>query len=245
MIKKRTAWIIGISSFLIPVIIFVLLFNFVMSQVTMMGTSQRLTKTNNYTSLTDIAPHEATVFFGDSITELCPTEEIYADYMKTSGISVINRGISAETTTTMVERFEDNVIGLKPRNLVLLMGVNDLSEGTSLEQIVKNIQTMIQMTKTKSPQTHIILQAVYPINKTEREEYYEKFQIGDRDNETINQLNKKLEKLASDEQITFLNVNEYLMNEQGELRNDYTSDGLHPNIAGYMAIRDQIIKKLK
>ena len=104
MIKKRTAWIIGISSFLIPVIIFIVLFNFVMSQVTMMGTSQRLTKTNNYTSLTDIAPHEATVFFGDSITELCSTEEIYADYIKESGIPIINRGISAETTTTMVER---------------------------------------------------------------------------------------------------------------------------------------------
>lgn len=245
MIKKRTAWIIGITSFLIPVIIFVVLFNFVMSQVTMMGTSQRLTKTNNYTSLVDIAPHEATVFFGDSITELCPTEEIYANYIQETGIPVINRGISAETTTTMVERFEDNVIGLKPRNLVLLMGVNDLSEGTSLDQIVKNIQSMIQITKTKSPQTHIVLQAVYPINKTERNEFYEKFQIGDRDNETINQLNQKLEKLASDEQITFLNVNEYLMNDQGELKNDYTSDGLHPNIAGYMAIRDQIIKELK
>ena len=245
MIKKKTAWMIGIISFLVPVIVFALLLRVVMSQITMMGTQQRITKTENFTSLVSIAPQEATVFFGDSITELCPLEEIYAEYSKQSGVPVINRGISAETTTTMLERFEANVLGLKPRNLVLLMGVNDISEGISLEQSIQNIQEMIQMTKSQSPQTHIVLQAVYPINITGRKEFYEKFQIGDRDNERIYQFNQELEKLAAAEKVTFLNVNEQLMDEQGELKYEYSFDGLHPNIDGYMAIRDFIIQNLK
>lgn len=244
MIKKRTAWIIGIVSFIVPIIVFTFLVNFVMKQVTMMGTEQRETKTKNYTELTTIAPKQATVFFGDSITELCPLEEIYAKYTQETGVPVINRGISGETTTTMVERFEDNVLGLQPRNLVLLMGVNDLSNNTSLEDIIINIQKMIQLTKTKSPETNIILQAVYPINKTDRKELYEDIQIGNRDNETILQLNQMLETLANKEEITFVNVTSYLANQQGELKQTYSYDGLHPNIAGYMAIRDKIINAL-
>lgn len=245
MISKRKAFIISAIVFLIPVIIFVVIISFGMKQVALMGTDQRLAKTYNYTTLSKTAPLHANVFFGDSITELCPLEEIYADYIKETGIPIINRGISSETTSTMLERLEDNVVSIQPRNLVMLMGINDLPENISLEKIVSNIQQMIQITKSKSPSTHIVLQAVYPINKSNRNSYYEKVQIGNRDNHTIKELNQLLNQLAEDENITFLDVTQYLVDNQGELKKDYTYDGLHPNTKGYMAVKDNIIKALK
>lgn len=35
-----------------------------------------------------------------------------------------------------------------------------------------------------------------------------------------------------------------LSDENGNLRKDYTYDGLHPNVQGYLAVRDEIIKTL-
>lgn len=157
MKHKKTAIIACISA-LIPIVIGGFLFRFIAQQVAIMGEDQRISKTNAYTALADIAPQQATIFFGDSITELCPIQEIYADYIEETGIAMLNRGINAETTETMLKRIEENVLILKPRNLVMLMGVNDLAENTSYDEIVNNIQKMIQLTKQKSPQTNIILQ---------------------------------------------------------------------------------------
>ena len=244
MKHKKTAIIACISA-LIPIVIGGFLFRFIAQQVAIMGEDQRISKTNAYTALADIAPQQATIFFGDSITELCPIQEIYADYIEETGIAMLNRGISAETTETMLERIEENVLILKPRNLVMLMGVNDLAENTSYDEIVNNIQKMIQLTKQKSPQTNIILQAVYPINVSDRTSFYQQFQIGDRSNDEINELNEKLEQMAQEENITFLNVNHLLTDEKQELKAEYTADGLHPTIEGYLAVKDEIIQVLK
>lgn len=127
-VKKRKTLIISFISFIIPTIIFIVIVIFVLNQVALVGDNQRLTKMNNYTELVNTTPKNATVFFGDSITELCPLNDIYASYVKDTGIPVINRAISAETTAQMLERFEDNVINIHPQNLVMLMGINDLSQ---------------------------------------------------------------------------------------------------------------------
>lgn len=232
---------------IIPTIISILLIVFivvVVKQVTIMGTENRLSKTNMYTLLGDTSPKNATVFFGDSITELCSTEEIYYDYVQKSGVPVINRGISAETTETMLERIEDNIIVLEPRNLVMLMGINDLSEGKEIKEIASNIEKMVILTKEKSPNTNIILQAVYPVN-TNRDSFYQKFQLRNRDNTKVAKLNKEIEEITIKHHITYLDVSEYLKDEKGMLKEEYTEDGLHPNVKGYYAVKDEIVKSLR
>ena len=130
-----------------------------------------------------------------------------------TGVPIINRGISAETTDSMLKRIEKTVLVMKPKNLVMLMGINDIAAKVDNQQIVNNIKQMITLTKQQSTKTHIILQAVYPINKTDRESLFDKFQLRDRDNQTIDELNEMLESLAKEEKITFLNVNSYLMDK--------------------------------
>lgn len=243
MKKHKTLWVGMICAF-VPILITIFLILFVFNQVGKMGENEILHKTQNYEQLSQDSLKETTVFFGDSITELCPVEDLYATYTRKTGVPTINRGISAETTDSMLKRIEKTVLVMKPKNLVMLMGINDIAAKVDNQQIVNNIKQMITLTKQQSPKTHIILQAVYPINKTDRESLFDKFQLRDRDNQTIDELNEMLESLAKEEKITFLNVNSYLMDKNKELKKEYTFDGLHPNMQGYLAIRDAILNVL-
>ncbi|KXU45419.1 MAG: GDSL-type esterase/lipase family protein [Longibaculum muris] len=243
MKKHKTLWVGMICAF-VPILITIFLILFVFNQVGKMGENEILHKTQNYEQLSQDSLKETTVFFGDSITELCPVEDLYATYTRKTGVPIINRGISAETTDSMLKRIEKTVLVMKPKNLVMLMGINDIAAKVDNQQIVNNIKQMITLTKQQSTKTHIILQAVYPINKTDRESLFDKFQLRDRDNQTIDELNEMLESLAKEEKITFLNVNSYLMDKNKELKKEYTFDGLHPNMQGYLAIRDAILEVL-
>lgn len=199
-------------------------------------------KAREYARLADSAPKGATVFFGDSITEICNLDEVYAEYIKNSGVPVVNRGISGETTDSMLARVNESVIALKPRNLVMLMGVNDLNRGVGIGQISDNVRQIIRLVKEKSPQTNIVLEAVYP---TDSDKLPGKNpMINGRETATIQRLNGWLRLVAQEENVRFLDLSDVLSDETGDLRGDYTYDGLHPNLAGFIAARDRITAQL-
>ena len=240
--KNKKNWIVGSICLLIPILISISLFVFIIKQVDKMATDQRTTKIDNYSELNTMTKQQGTVFFGDSITELCPFEELYSDI---TSYPIINRGISGETTNDMLDRFEDTIVSLKPRNLIMLMGVNDISSNLSAKETIENIKKMIKITKEKSATTNIVVQAIYPINKSDVDSFYQEFQLNGRSNEAIKELNKGLEIMVKEENVTFLNVNKRLENTKGELKKDYSKDGLHPNIKGYLAIKEDIVKVLQ
>lgn len=237
---------IGLLSALVPTIIVILLvavIAVVFNYISKMGPAEISRKTEHYAQLTEYSPKNATVFFGDSITELCKTDSVYGEYSIQSGTPVVNRGISAECTSQMLARVDESVIALNPKNLVMLMGVNDLNQGVSYEEITQNIENIIIKVKENCPQTNIVLQAVYPTDP-ERESLFERYQLNGRDNQTIKELNVHLKEMAEKQDVTFIDVTELLIDENGNLRKDYTYDGLHPNVQGYLAVRDEIIKTL-
>lgn len=156
MNKKKT-WIVGIVCMLIPILLITIVFIFVFQGVATMGENEIIHKTKNYEEISVTSMKETTVFFGDSITELCPVEDLYSIYTKQTGIPVINRGISAETTSTMLTRIDKTVLVMEPKNLVMLMGINDISQKVDNQQIVNNIHKMITLTKQKSPQAFYLM----------------------------------------------------------------------------------------
>lgn len=214
------------------------------TEVTKGNEAAMLHKSENYQAVGEAAPKNATIFFGDSITELCPLSDIYGEYTQKTGLSVCNRGISAECTPSMLERFDNSVLAAKPQNLVMLMGVNDLQQGISTEETLDNIREMIQRTKKESPGTNIILQALYPVCEN-RTSLYEKFMIGKRTNAMIREFNEKLFLLAEEENVIYVDLTSILADESGNLKAEYTVDGLHPSTKGYQAVAEQILPLLK
>lgn len=201
-------------------------------------------KSQNYQAVGEKAPEGCTIFFGDSITELCPLSDIYGSYTLLTGLPVCNRGISAECTPSMLERFEKSVVEAKPKNLVMLMGVNDLQQGIPREETLANIQKMIRRMKQESPGTNIILQALYPVSEN-RKSLYERFMIGKRTNAMIREFNVKLAALAKEEGVLYVDMTETFADESGNLKEEYTVDGLHPSTRGYELAAKEILPLLE
>lgn len=105
-------------------------------------------------------PIEA-IFFGDSITEGWP--QFNPSFFDSNNF--VGRGIGGQTTPQLLLRFRQDVLGLRPKKVILLAGINDIAENTgpmSLEAIMENIKVMTEMAKAN--EVEMVLCAVLPAN---------------------------------------------------------------------------------
>lgn len=198
------------------------------------------TKKNNYTMLNKKYTLEnQTVLLGDSITDFFNWYELFYDFSKASGQAVYNRGISGDTTDRLLERLNDNVLAIKPRNIVLLIGTNDIGRGLPLSLSVENIENIIKMTKNSCPDVNLIIEAVYPINEKMRDRFEK------RSNKKINEMNKEFVKLCEKYDCIWLDFTDELKDNVGNLKQEYTFDGLHINAQAYEVVAKNVIPLLR
>lgn len=202
------------------------------------------TKRENYAFLnTQYCKMGQTVLFGDSITEIFNTHELFADYTKDSGICVYNRGISGDTSDRLLERLADNALNLHPAHLVILIGTNDIGLGIPTQTIAQNVQEILRQVQQNSPQTHIVLEAVYPVNRTLSAEAMR--MVGRRKNAQIRQLNAALSRLAQACGVDFLDLTAALCDRHGKLSKSLCYDGLHLNAHGFCVVAQHLIPYLR
>lgn len=169
------------------------------------------------------ADQQRIVFMGDSITEFWST--IDSEYFL--GKPYINRGISGQTTPQMLLRFKADVIALRPYAVLILAGVNDIAGNTgptTLEMIEKNIISMVEL--ARSNQILVVLCSVLPAVD---------FPWKPNQNPTgkILALNQLLKKYAIANGITYVDYFSVMSDQGNGLKWEYSSDGVHPNKAGY------------
>lgn len=204
--------------------------------ITTFETNGRKNKANNFKLLNESALPGQTVFVGDSITEMYPTAEMYADFAAESGQRIYNRGISGEVSGELLARFESNVAALRPRNLVMLIGTNDLSKSVAEETIVAQVEKALACLRKASPDCNIILEAVYPTNS---EVVDKKLQLIAGSNSSlgkIRSLNCALKALSERTGAVWLDLTEQLADGKGLLKSEYTVDGVHLNVHGYRVV---------
>lgn len=179
--------------------------------------------------LNAIAREGAIVFAGDSITEGFPVHELFPPSQP-----LYNRGIGGMSSGQMLEHLEDLVLGLSPKKAFVLIGTNDIHKGTGFDGTVENIRTIINRIEKECPATAIYLLSVLPVNNT-KELYL--YAVAERNNPDILRLNKYLKQLAEEmASTTFVDVHSRLADKQGNLRDDYTTDGLHLSVKGYREV---------
>lgn len=186
----------------------------------------KTTKMNNFELLNQTAKKDQVVMIGDSIVELYPTYELFADKDKV----VYNRGISGDTSDRMLERLEKNALNINPSVLSVLVGTNDISRGISHEDILGNISKVIDKAMANGVKK-IIIQSLYPVNYS-----INTAMVGGRKNKEIIELNGKIKALCTQKQVIYANVFDALKDKDGNFNKDYTYDGLHPNARGYVEI---------
>lgn len=202
-------------------------------------TADKRNKADNYKYLNEnFCKTGQTVLAGDSITEFYNHTELFQQYSEKTGLIVYNRGIGGDTSDRLLERFEENVLNISPRNIVLLIGTNDLGIGASIDFSIDNIEKIIDLTQSKCADAKVIVLAVYPINDAD-------FSKGRRKNKDIIRLNMGLGRLCKMKNVDFVDLTALLSDEDGNLNKCYTYDGLHINAKAYRIVTDNIIPYLK
>ena len=173
---------------------------------------------------------ENIVFLGDSITDWCPFEGLYEDY-----IPIVNSGKAGYRTFELLPELEDLVYKYNPTKVFILIGTNDLNTHTGKKQLVDNIEKMIKRIKKHRPKCKIYIQSIYPVNRTD-DGRIDLEKVSKRENTEIKNVNKKIRELCKKHNVTYINVFKHLTDEQGNLAIKYTKDGLHLNDLGYLKV---------
>lgn len=173
----------------------------------------------------------AIIFLGDSITDGCEWDELLGDE------SIKNRGISGDVTQGVLDRLDEILIG-QPGKLFLMIGVNDLAQGKTVESIVNNIKAILDRTQAESPNTKIYLQSLLPVNPD-----FGKFKNHVNKQAEILAVNQQLAKLAQGN-CEYVDLYSRFVSEDDKLNPIFTNDGLHLTVAGYQQWAIQIKKRV-
>lgn len=110
-----------------------------------------------------------------------------------------------------------------------MIGINDIAKGLDTEKLLVNYNNILSEIKSGSPDTEIYVQSILPINQKMADKYYS---LKDG-NKIISDINDKLEKIAADQNVTYLDLYPAFLNSGADLDSSYTLDGLHLNEKGY------------
>lgn len=168
------------------------------------------------------------VFVGDS--NISEWKTLQADF---APLRVANVGIGGDVTRGVLFRLKEDVIDLKPKAVVILIGANDMSAKEHLSLLVSNLESIVKQLRYYSRYMPIVLCKLPP-----------------RDSQTspvarvdILDLNSRLDHLfVGDPKLVLLDLYRLLALPDGLLdpRNFY-EDKLHISPTGYKKFHDALV----
>jgi lysophospholipase L1-like esterase len=186
------------------------------------------------------------VLIGDSITHFwgglpnsTPVNGAQSWKKVFGGMSVINMGFGWDRTQNVLWRLRQGEFeGLHPQWVVLNVGTNNLTSteharANTPQEIVEGIRAIIQEISQRSPESRILLMAIFPRGA----------KPDDPLRKPIQQTNLLLaERFARNSSVTFLDVGAQFLAPDGSLPAAIMPDGTHPSDAGYQIWGDALIK---
>lgn len=177
---------------------------------------------------------------GSSLMELFPVEK----FIEEAGMDVTlyNRGICGYVTEKLLEHIDICILDLQPSRLFINIGTNDLSNpDETIEQMIANYDRILSIVQEKFPQVELYMMAYYPINyEAASEELKPCLRV--RTNERINEANEAVKVLAQKHHARYIDLNAPLKDAQGNLKAEYTTEGMHITEEGYRSIFPEFMK---
>jgi lysophospholipase L1-like esterase len=177
------------------------------------------------------------VLLGDSITEGFDVPKMLP------GRRVLNRGIGGDVIGNalpeddkrgILARLDESVFNCSATDVFLMIGINDLGSGRTPEVMEQGYRQILERIKTEAPRVRVHVQSVLPCSRG-----YAKH------NANVLDFNERLKKLAAEFGYDYLDLHALMIDERGELKAEYTGDGLHLNPAGYAPWKAEIEKVMK
>ncbi len=161
----------------------------------------------------------STVILGDSITQWNP--------LKYEGL--VNMGLAGDTTRDIFWRIEE-VKNIEAKKVIFMAGINDILMGFSFEKSCDFYQKITTLLKENFGE--VILLSVLPIDG------------GDRINVKVRKLNEFIETFCEKNNLRFLNLSSFFCDENYNLKNGLSTDGIHLSSKGYEILNEEIMKLL-
>lgn len=178
--------------------------------------------------------HGRVVFIGDSITEGWKEGDptFFTDER-------IDRGISGQTTAQMLVRFRADVLDLHPAAVHIMAGTNDIAGNTgptSLARIQANIRSMVDLARAHD--IAVILASIPPARRFGWRPAVEPIP-------SIREMNRWLRNYAAERHLVYVDYYNALADGNDGMRAAFSEDGVHPNPAGFQAMRPLALSALK
>ena len=177
---------------------------------------------------------------GDSISHgganFIPAGQLACQWETFCNVPVKNISRSGDNTAMMIERFDQDVLPFKPKVLLIIGGVNDIRDGKSAEDVIKNLEILRE--KCLSNDITPAFGTLTPMN--EKIIRSKNIFITDSDwRSEREKINAWIMKNGG------VDISQGLYDENNELRADFTPDGLHPDLRGKKLMGEAIEKFLK
>lgn len=166
------------------------------------------------------------VMFGNSITNGCEWHELFSDPR------VVNRGISGDTVDGLMKRL-DAVVDGRPAKIFLLVGVNDVSHDLSADSIATAIMGLLTAIRERTPSTRLYVQSLLPFNYAD----FGRYSRLKGKEQVVRDINALLRPAAEAAGAVFIDLYPHFADQAGNLRADWTNDGLHLTGPAYLVWR--------
>ena len=162
---------------------------------------------------------------------------------------IYNRGVSGYKTEDVLREIDTMLFDLDPAKVFINIGTNDMNSDSDnnegwMERLLYNYEKILVQMKNKIPDAIVYLMAYYPVNRAMLDNMNVSI-FNTRTNENIAALNKKVKRLADKYEYIFIDVNEGLCDEQGNLKEEYTKEGIHMYANAYQIVYDNLKKYIE
>lgn len=176
------------------------------------------------------------VLLGDSITEGFEVTKYFP------GRRVVNRGIGADVIGNempagdprgVLQRLDNSVFDCAATDVFILIGINDLNTGRKVETMEAGYRELLKRLRAKRPDLRIHVQSLLPTRGAHAKQ-----------NAPVREFNGRLQKLAAEFGCSFIDLHPLMCDETGQLKTEFTNDGLHLTEPAYVIWREQILKAM-
>lgn len=172
------------------------------------------------------------ILAGDSLSLWFPPELLPEDK------NWLNQGISGETSNGLLKRLKifDRT---QPEVIFVMIGINDLIEGMSDGVILDNQRQIISYLRKAHPKAQIVVQSILP-HGAEQATWKGRDKLLAVGNSRIREFNQQLQSISIKKGVKYLDLYPLFTNKQGNLRREFTTDGLHLSPEGYIVWRSAL-----
>jgi lysophospholipase L1-like esterase len=210
---------------------------------------QKIEKMKKYKILNQYVKKGQILFVGSSLMDFFPINEMQQTLDES--YTIYNRGIAGYVTTELLASMEECIFELEPSKIFINIGTNDISSAAcpyNKETLIENYDNILKHISKRLPNCKVYVMAYYPCNAKANfpgvNPAFKKMMFATRTNEAILEANVEIEKLAKKHNYEFINVNQGLTDEEGNLKEEYAIDGAHMWANGYAVVLENMKKYL-